>query len=60
MVLVAHAITSHFTAMIPFGITCLILVGQSMCGCGGGDENDDKEEQVAVTQRNTAISWACT
>ena len=56
MELVAHAI--NFTAMIPFGITCLILVGQSVCG--GGGEDNDKEEQVALTQRNTTIRRACT
>ena len=51
-----HAI--NFTAMIPFRITWLILVGQSVCG--GGGEDNDKEEQVALTQRNTTIRWACT
>jgi len=44
--------------MIPCGITYLILVGQSVCG--GGGEHNDKEEQVALTQRNAAIRWACT
>jgi len=43
--------------MMPFGITWLILVGQSVCG--GNGEDNDKEEQVALTQRNTAIGWAC-
>ena len=56
MELVAHAINP--TAMMPFGMTWLILVGQSVCG--GGGEDNDKEEQVALTQRNTAIRWTCT
>jgi len=45
MELVVHAI--NFTAVIPFEITCLILVGQSVCGDDG--EDNDKEDQVALT-----------
>ena len=41
-----------------FGITCLILVGQSVCG--GGVEDNNKEEQVVLTQRNTGIRWPST
>ena len=35
----------------------LMLVGQ--CVCGGGVEDNDREDQVVLTQRNTAIRWAC-